>query len=95
MEIGSAVSLDILVKGDIEEMKEQIEGQVKEQINTEDIRRFNQDGAVYTILFIATMVTAVPLFLWSWIGVGIWVLLAVTMEKIAGKEKAILERLGN
>lgn len=95
MEIGSSVSLDILVKGDIEEMKEQIEGQVKEQINTEDIRRFNQDGAVYTILFIATMVTAVPLFLWSWIGVGIWVLLAVTMEKIAGKEKAILERLGN
>lgn len=71
------VSLDILIKGDVEEMKE--------QINSADIRKFNQDGAVYTVLFIATIVTVVPLFLWSWIGIGIWAVLAGTMMYYANR----------
>lgn len=46
------VSLDILVKGDLEEMKE--------KIKAEDIKRFNRDGGIYTVLLIATVVSAAP-----------------------------------
>lgn len=67
------VSLDILVKGDLEEMKE--------EIKTEDIKRFNRDGMIFTALLIATVVLAVPLFLYlSFIGIAIWlVVYGVTM----------------
>lgn len=47
------VSLDILIKGDLEEMKE--------QIKKEDIDKFKRDGNIFTILFILTMVSVVPL----------------------------------
>lgn len=67
------ISLDILVKGDLEEMKE--------EIRTEDIKRFNRDGAVFTALLMATIILAVPLFLYlNFIGVAIWlVLFGITM----------------
>lgn len=67
------VSLDILVKGDLEEMKE--------EIKTEDIKKFNRDGVIFTWLLIATMVLVVPLFLYlSYIGVVIWlVVYGITM----------------
>ncbi len=67
------VSLDILVKGDLEEMKE--------EIKTEDIKRFNRDGTIFTVLLMATVVLVVPLFLYlNFIGIAIWlVLFGITM----------------
>lgn len=67
------VSLDILVKGDLDEMKE--------EIKTEDIKKFNRDGMIFTILLITTIVLGLPLFLYlRFIGVAIWlVLYSITM----------------
>lgn len=47
------VSLDILVKGDLQEMKQQIQ--------TEDVRQFNRDGAIFTGLMAAMILSAAPL----------------------------------
>ncbi|MGY0373733.1 helix-turn-helix domain-containing protein [Clostridium sp. JNZ J1-5] len=67
------VSLDILVKGDLEEMKE--------EIKAEDIKKFNHDGKIFTLLLITTVVLVVPLFLYlNFIGIAIWlVLFGITM----------------
>jgi len=48
------ISLDKLIKGDIEVMKE--------AIKKEDIEKMKQYGTIYTILLIATVISAVPLF---------------------------------
>lgn len=64
------ISLDTLVKGDLEEMKE--------QIKTEDIKRFNKDGGVFTLLLLAEIILAVPLAsLWGFRGLGIWAVLYI------------------
>lgn len=47
------VSLDILVKGDLEEMKK--------EIKKEEISKFEKDGKIFTILLIADIVLVVPL----------------------------------
>lgn len=67
------VSLDILVKGDLDEMKE--------EIKTEDIKKFNRDGMIFTILLITTIALGLPLFLYlRFIGVAIWlVIYGITM----------------
>ena len=67
------VSLDILVKGDLQEMKAQIQ--------TEDIRKFNRDGAIFTGLMLAMLLSAAPLVVYlGYIGIGVWaVLAAVTL----------------
>lgn len=64
------VSLDILIKGDLEEMKE--------QIKKEDIDKFKRDGNIFTILFILTMVSVVPLikFMEKY-GFIIWSIIAI------------------
>ncbi len=64
------VSLDILIKGDLEEMKE--------QIKKEDIDKFKRDGNIFTILFILTMVSVVPLikFMEEY-GFIIWSIIAI------------------
>ena len=54
------ISLDQLVKGDIEIMKE--------EIKKEEIAKMNRYGKIYTIMLIATAVSAVPLFMW----LGVW-----------------------
>lgn len=62
------VSLDILVKGDLQEMKAQIQ--------TEDIRKFNRDGAIFTGLMLAMILSAAPLLVYlGYIGIAIWVVL--------------------
>lgn len=72
------VSLDILIKGDLKEMKE--------EIKTEDIRKFNHDGMIFTVLLIAIVVTVVPLFLYlDYIGIAIWILLAGIMMYYAAR----------
>ena len=54
------ISLDQLVKGDIEIMKEVIQ--------KEEIAKMNRYGKIYTIMLIATAISAVPLFMW----LGVW-----------------------
>lgn len=75
------VSLDILVKGDLEEMKE--------QIKAEDIEKLNHDGAILGILLLVVVVSAVPLAIFlDFIGMGIWALLfLVTMYYALRVEK--------
>lgn len=75
------VSLDILVKGDLKKMKE--------EIKTEDIKRFNRDGTVFTILLMTTVVLVVPLFLYlNFIGITIWlVIYGITMYYAKRLEK--------
>ena len=53
-----SVSLDILVKGDLEEMKEKIKA---EDINGEDISRFKHDSNIFAILLLLTIILPIPL----------------------------------
>ena len=64
------ISLDQLVKGDLEEMKEQ----VKET----DIREFNRSSNIFLVLMFAMLFLPIPLvkFL-GWAGIIIWSVLAV------------------
>ncbi|MBO4471188.1 MAG: helix-turn-helix transcriptional regulator [Clostridia bacterium] len=62
------VSLDTLVKGDIEIMKE--------TIDQENIRSFKRDSNIYGILLLVCVVTFFPLYKWGGIpGMIIWGLL--------------------
>lgn len=64
------VSLDILIKGDFEEMKE--------KIKSEDIDKFNHDCNIFVVLLICTMVLVVPLTVFmGYIGFGIWGVIAI------------------
>lgn len=64
------VSLDILIKGDLEEMKE--------QIKKEDIDVFKHDGNIFSIFLISMFLLPVPLVRFMGdIGFGIWGLIAV------------------
>lgn len=65
------VSLDQLIKGDVEIMKEQIE-----QIDQTDQKRFGRLSNIFTILFLAVLITPVPLvhFL-SYAGLAIWIVI--------------------
>lgn len=54
------ISLDNLIKGDIEVMKD--------VIRKEEIVKMNRYGKIYTIMLIVTVVSAVPLFMW----LGVW-----------------------
>ena len=62
------VSLDQLIKGDVEMMKE--------KINKEDQRKFERLSQIFSVMFLATVITPVPLahFL-SYAGIGIWVVI--------------------
>lgn len=66
------VSLDILIKGDLDEMKE--------QIKKEDIDKFKRDSNIFTILFILTMISVVPLmkFMGKKYGVVIWSIIFIS-----------------
>lgn len=57
------VSLDKLIKGDIETMKDVIQ--------KEEVDKMNRYGKIYTIMLIVTVVSAVPLFMW----LGLWALI--------------------
>ena len=50
------VSLDQLIKGDIETMKE--------IINEEEVKKFNHYGNLFSIHFLILMLSAAPLFMW-------------------------------
>ena len=63
-----AVSLDQLIKGDVEMMKE--------QINQTDQKKFGRLSNIFAILFLATLITPIPLehFL-SYAGIATWVVI--------------------
>lgn len=64
------VSLDILIKGDLEEMKK--------QINKEDICGFKHDSNIFSILLLCTIVLPVPLARFmGYVGIGVWGLIAI------------------
>ena len=54
------ISLDKLIKGDVEVMKDVIQ--------KEEIEKMNRYGKTYTLMLIVTVVSAVPLFMW----LGVW-----------------------
>lgn len=57
------VSLDKLIKGDVDVMKDVIQ--------KEEVDKMNHYGRIYTIMLIVTVVSAVPLFMW----LGVWALI--------------------
>lgn len=62
------VSIDILIKGDIKEMKE--------QVNAADRKQFEKLGKVFSVFFIISIITPIPLaYFLRFVGVGIWVIL--------------------
>lgn len=61
-------SLDTLIKGDVEIMKQ--------QVKQEDKKEFEKLSAVFTVLLLAMMITPIPLaHFFGFVGIGIWVLL--------------------
>ena len=50
------VSLDKLVKGDLETMKQ--------EVNAADVKAMNRDAIIYTVLLAATIILPVPLLKW-------------------------------
>ena len=59
------VSLDQLVKGDVDKMKE--------QVSSQDVKRFNRSGTILAVLFLVMIVSAVPLIFNAWpYGAIVW-----------------------
>ena len=76
------ISLDQLIKGDIEIMKR--------EINEEEVKKFNYLGKLFVILFIASIVTFVPLVVFLRIyGVIIWAILYLITLLIARRVEKI------
>ena len=67
------VSLDQLIKGDIETMKE--------IINEQEVKKFNYYGNIFSIHFLILILSAAPLFIWleEYAFIPFGVLFAVTM----------------
>ena len=67
------VSLDQLIKGDVETMKE--------IINEQEVKKFNYYGNIFSILFFILIITAAPLFFWleRYAFIPFGVLFAITM----------------
>lgn len=64
------ISLDQLIKGDLEIMKE--------AIKSEDIQKFNYYGNLFTICLIACVLSSVPLaHFFGRVGIAVWVVLSV------------------
>lgn len=63
-------SIDNLIKGDIEVMKE--------QVKNEDRKEFEKISRIFSVLFLAMMITPIPLIHYlKYAGIAIWALLAV------------------
>ena len=75
------VSLDNLIKGDLEKMKKEIDAQ--------EFEKFQKDGNVFTVLFFISLIVPVPLvMLWKWAGLAIYLaLFGITMIYVVRIEK--------
>ena len=59
------VSLDNLIKGDLERMKKEIDKQ--------EYAKFQKDSTIFTVLFISLLIVPVPLvMLWKWFGMALY-----------------------
>lgn len=66
------VSLDNLIKGDLERMKREI----KKEIDTQEYAKFQKDSTIFSVLFIALLIVPVPLvMLWKWFGMALYLCL--------------------
>lgn len=64
------VTLDILVKGDLEEMKE--------KVKTQDAAKFKRDSSIFSVLLISTILLPVPLaHFWDNVGLAVWAIVAI------------------
>ena len=62
------ISLDNLIKGDLERMKKEIDAQ--------EYAKFQKDSSIFTVLFIALLIVPVPLvMLWNWFGMALYLCL--------------------
>ena len=70
------VSVDVLLKGDVEKMQK--------IVNETDIEDFRKISRIFTILFCLTLVTPIPLAKYlKWAGFGLWLLLASVSMGVA------------
>lgn len=66
------VSLDQLIKGDIERMKK--------EIDTQEYAEFQRNSGIYAVLFIIAMIVPLPLgYFWGWYGMAVYLCLGVIM----------------
>ncbi len=64
------ISIDQLVKGDLEQMKQ--------EINQTDLNNFASDSKIFTCLFALTLILPIPLIhYFGMIGFGIWIVIAI------------------
>ena len=62
------VSLDNLIKGDLERMKKEIDAQ--------EYAKFRKDCSIFTVSFIALLIVPIPLImLWKWFGMALYLCL--------------------
>ena len=77
------ISLDQLIKGDVDMMRE--------QINQDDQRAFGRLSRIFTVLFAAIMITPIPLaHFFSNVGIAVWLVLlaaGVYVAYLVEKEK--------
>ena len=78
------ISLDNLIKGDLEIMKK--------EIDTQEYAKFQKESVVFTVLFIALLVLPVPLvMLWKWFGIvfysGLLELECILLSELKSTEK--------
>ncbi len=70
------VSIDNLIKGDVEIMKK--------QVNEEDKREFEKLSQVFGILFLLAIISPIPLVhFFNFIGIGIWLVLCGVLFYVA------------
>lgn len=63
------VSLDQLIKGDLEIMKK--------EISTQELANFQKDTAIMTVFFLMILITPIPLaHFWGWWGMAVYVIIA-------------------
>ncbi len=64
------VSLDQLIKGDLEIMKK--------EISTQELADFQKDAAIMTVFFLLILITPIPLaHFFGWLGMAVYVIIAV------------------
>lgn len=62
------ISLDHLIKGDLEKMKKEIDAQ--------EYAKFQRDSTIFTVLFLVLLIVPVPLvMLWKWFGMALYLCL--------------------
>ncbi len=79
------VSLDQLIKGDVEKMKE--------TIDQKEVQKLQKYGRIYTILIVLTILSAFPFFLWMGFWAYIpWGILVVVMLYFSVKVERIKKK---